>query len=108
MAATQITEFTARTCIKCGGAGRISSFQYIKGGECFRCGGSGNDPVMIETTRDMTDDEVIAALAAAGFPVLFVERAETGDYLKDLFLSEAEQAEQEAAMQGARMMLAAL
>ena len=33
--------FTAGPCPKCMGSGRISSFQHIKGGECFACGGSG-------------------------------------------------------------------
>ena len=32
---------TACPCPKCMGSGRISSFQHIKGGECFACGGSG-------------------------------------------------------------------
>ena len=32
---------TAAPCPKCMGSGRISSFQHIKGGECFSCGGSG-------------------------------------------------------------------
>ena len=32
---------TAAPCPKCMGSGRISSFQHVKGGECFSCGGSG-------------------------------------------------------------------
>ena len=35
------TKTAATSCPKCMGSGRISSFQHIKGGECFSCGGSG-------------------------------------------------------------------
>lgn len=105
---TTITEYSRRHCSRCGGEGRISAFQHRKGGECFRCGGSGLDPVMVETTRAMTDEEVLAALAAAGFPVIFAERPATGDFLADLFLSPDELAERAAVMAGARAFLAAL
>ena len=109
MAATTITEFKARSCTKCGGHGFLSAFQHRKGGECFRCGASGVDPQMVEVTREMTDAEVLAALASIGLPVVMIEtqRAETGDYLADLFLTEAEVANREAAMIGARAALAA-
>ena len=62
MATTTVTELKSRSCIKCGGHGFLSAFQHRKGGECFRCGASGTDPVMVEMTRDMTDEEVLAAL----------------------------------------------
>ena len=29
------------TCSRCSGTGRIPSFSHIKGGECFRCRGTG-------------------------------------------------------------------
>jgi len=98
MAATTIVEYKARPCIKCGGAGFLSCFQYIKGGECFRCGASGEDPVMTAVEREMNYAELCVALAERGFPVV---RVETGDYMLDLFASEQE-------IQGARIMLAAL
>lgn len=28
-------------CQRCGGAGRISAYSHVSGGECFDCGGSG-------------------------------------------------------------------
>lgn len=28
-------------CPKCGGEGRLPNYSHIKGGECFRCGGTG-------------------------------------------------------------------
>jgi len=31
-----------KTCNRCSGTGRIPNFSHIKGGECFRCHGSGN------------------------------------------------------------------
>lgn len=39
--ATPAAKTAATPCPKCMGSGRISSFQHIKGGECFSCGGSG-------------------------------------------------------------------
>jgi hypothetical protein len=105
---TTITEFTARPCTRCAGSRFISQFQHRKGGECFRCGASGIDPQMIETTRDMTDAEVLAALADAGFPVMFTERAETGNFLTDLFPTADEMTAHAATMAGARLVLAAI
>jgi hypothetical protein len=32
---------TLTTCDRCGGAGRISAYAHIAGGECFECNGSG-------------------------------------------------------------------
>lgn len=32
---------TRRTCIRCGGEGRIPGMQHVKGGVCFRCNGQG-------------------------------------------------------------------
>lgn len=40
-AAAKPAKAAAIHCPKCMGSGRISSFQHIKGGECFSCGGSG-------------------------------------------------------------------
>jgi DnaJ-class molecular chaperone len=40
-AAAKTSKSAAVNCPKCMGSGRISSFQHIKGGECFSCGGSG-------------------------------------------------------------------
>jgi hypothetical protein len=108
MAATTITEYKTRPCTKCGGAGFLSAFQHRKGGECFRCGASGNDPQMIEIVREMTDEEVIAELAKKGFTVMFAERQNSGDWMNDLFLSDEEVEEQKQVMIGARMMLAAI
>ena len=31
-----------KPCHKCGGRGVIESFRHIKGGECFKCEGTGN------------------------------------------------------------------
>ena len=109
MAQTTVTEFFARPCSRCGGAGFISAFQHRKGGECFRCGASGRDPVMVEKTRPMTDDEVVAALAGFGFEVVnLTARPETGDFLTDLFLTDEEAAAQSLAMTGARALLSAI
>ena len=105
---TTITELNAKPCTRCGGAGFISCFQHRKGGECFRCGASGRDPVMTASTRDMTDDEVLVALAAVGLPVMFAERPETGDFLADLFMAPDEVAAHAAIMAGARAALAAI
>ena len=88
------------------GSGRISCFQHYKAGECFRCGGTGKgQPVAFE--REMTDDEVIAALADLGFTVMFTEHASTGDWLVDLFGTPEEQAAHSETMRGARALLAA-
>lgn len=104
---TTITEYRPANCPRCMGAGRLSSFQHYKAGECFRCGGTGKgQPVAVE--RDMTDDEVVAALAGLGFTIATVERPATGDWLIDLFGTEDERAYHAEAMRGARLMLAAL
>ena len=102
---TVITEYKARNCTKCGGKGFLSSFQYNKGGECFRCGASGTDPIMVEVSRKMTDSEVVAALEVAGFPIIRTAAEPTGTFLDELFPFAAMTADE---MTGARMMLAAL
>lgn len=56
----------------------------------------------------MTDDEVIAALAERGFTIIEPTRAETGDWLVDLFGTPEEQAAHAEAMKGARIMLAGI
>ena len=106
---TTISEFTARPCSRCGGAGRIAAFQHRNGGECFRCGATGIDPVMTETTREMTDAEVVAALDARGFAVINLTpaRVETGDFLVDLFATDGEIEASKATMTMARALLAA-
>jgi hypothetical protein len=106
MASLTVAEYKPLVCAKCGGAGRVSAFQHIKGGECFRCGGSGTDPVMVEAERQLTDDEVLAALARAGMPVAFPEREVNS--LDDLFLSDDEVANHKQLMAGARIALAHL
>lgn len=58
--------------------------------------------------REMTDDEVLIALENAGFPVVFEEKEPTGDWLADLFMTPDEQAEYDAALIGARKLLAEL
>lgn len=108
MAATTITEFQAMPCSRCAGSGRIAQFQHRNGGECFRCGATGIDPVMKSVERDMTDDEVISALAKFGFEVMLTEREVDENDFSSLFLTDDEVAERNQAMQGARMMLAAL
>jgi hypothetical protein len=102
--ALTVTEYTARVCVRCGGAGRLACFQHNKGGQCFRCGGTGTDPDMVETHRPMTDDEVMSALSERGFPVIFAERADDAG----LFLSDAEAAQQAETLHGARIFLSAL
>lgn len=98
MATTTVVEYVERPCAKCGGMKYFSVFQHNKGGECFRCGATGIDPVMTPVERPMRYDEICAALAAHG---VVIERFETGDYLIDLFVTDAE-------IEGARMLLAAM
>lgn len=100
-----ITKFRSIPCSKCGGRGFLPQFQYHKSGECFRCGTSGFDPVMLPTTRDMTDEEVVAALEFAGFPIVSTE--EPAGFM-GIMLSEAQVAAQAEAMIGARLLLAAI
>jgi ribosomal protein S27AE len=109
MTATTVTEYTARTCSRCGGAGRIAAFQHRNGGECFRCGATGIDPKMIETTREMTDAEVISALNAHGFAIVDFTPARpvTGDYLTDLFMNDEQVEAEKTVMTMARLLLAA-
>jgi len=95
---TTVTEYVARPCCKCGGAKFLSAFQHIKGGECFRCGATGEDPVMASIERPMTYAELCAVSEAQGFPVV---RPETGDWLVDLFASPEE-------IEGLRQFVAAL
>lgn len=84
-----------------------AQFQHRNGGECFRCGATGIDPVMKAVEREMTDDEVIDALEKFGFEVQpFDEDGEDG--FMGLFLSDEQVARRDEAMQGARMMLAAI
>lgn len=106
MASLTVTEYKPLVCAKCGGAGRLSAFQHIKGGECFRCGGTGTDPVMVACERALTDDEVLAALDRAGLPVVFPERAVNS--LDDLFLTDEEVTQHQQLMAGARIALACL
>lgn len=101
-----VTEYKPLACAKCGGAGRVSAFQRIKGGECFRCGGTGTDPEMVVSERPLTDGEVLAALERAGMPVVFPERAVNS--LDDLFLSDEEVTQHQQLMAGARIALACL
>lgn len=104
---TTITEYIPTHCPRCMGSGRISCFQHFKAGECFRCGGTGKgQPVAID--REMTDDEVLSALADKGVSVMFNSRPDSGDWLVDLFGTEDDRAERAQTMVGARMMLRAL
>ena len=107
MTTTTVTEYTARLCSRCGGAGRIAAFQHRNGGECFRCGATGVDPKMIETTREMTDAEVIAALDARGFVIVDFTpaRSDTGDYLTDLFMNDEQVEAEKTVMTMARLLL---
>ena len=103
---TTVTEYRPTKCPRCMGSGRISCFQHYKAGECFRCGGTGKgQPEAFE--REMTDDEVVAALADIGFAIMETENKTTGDWLVDLFGTPEEQAAHAEAMRGARLMLAA-
>lgn len=107
---TTVTEFATRPCAKCGGAGFLSAYQHRKGGVCFRCGGTGKDEQLIAVERDMSDEEVVAALAAAGFPVVDVTPAPViveGDFLS-IFLTDEQAAAKAEAMVAARAFLAAL
>lgn len=106
---TVIREYTNRNCSRCGGRGFLSVFQYNKCGECFRCGGSGNDPLMIETVRDMSDQEVLDALTKAGYPVIFKERIiDPDNFVLSLFMSDEEVSEYKEIVAGARLFFAAL
>ena len=91
-------------CPKCNGEGVISHFQHVKGGECFKCGGTGNGPLEY-TERPMTDDEVLAGLAAVGFPVIDVEPIPTSDWLADIFAAMELKTQ---SMIGARLLLEAI
>lgn len=106
MAATTISEFKTMPCTKCGGSGRIAQFQHRNGGECFRCGATGHDPVMVEVSRDMTDEEVIAQLEAFGFTVDMP--CAQADGFMGLFLTDEQVETQNAVMAGARAALAAI
>ena len=113
MAATTVTEFKTMPCTRCAGSGRIAQFQHRNGGECFRCGATGVDPVMHAVEREMSDAEVVASLANFGFEVMLTEREVSmdevsGDDYLALFLTDDEVAAKAQAMQGARMMLAAI
>lgn len=105
---TTITETEGRfiRCHKCGGEGRIPHYGHVKNGECFACGGNGGHVETVAIEREMTDDEVNAALAAAGFIVMPFEEEPAGMW--GIFYSEEQAARVQAAKQGARMMLAAL
>lgn len=103
---TTVTDYKPRTCGKCGGSGTLSSYQHHKGGVCFRCAGTGNDPQMIAVEREMTNAEVISALETAGFPIMRTMSAPTGDEVLDLLFPLEEITPD--AMTGARMMLAAI
>ena len=106
MAATTVTEFKAMPCSRCAGSGRIAQFQHRNGGECFRCGATGIDPVMQAIERDMTDAEVITALAQFGFDVIAFDEEPEG--MMGLFLSDEQVARKASAAEGARMMLASI
>ena len=56
--------------------------------------------------RDMTDSEVVSSLASFGFDVQEFDEKPEGEF--GLFLSESQVARRDAAMLGARMMLAAI
>ena len=104
---TTITEYRKTICPRCFGRGYLPQFQHRKGGECFACGATGHgQPQPYE--RPMTDDEVIAALAEHGFTIIETTRAETGNWLVDLFGTPEEQAEHAETMKGARILLAAI
>jgi hypothetical protein len=100
-----ITELRSIPCTKCSGRGRIPQFAHRNGGECFRCGATSIDPVMVATTRDMTDDEVVSALDMAGFPIIVPAAA---DGFLGLFMSDAQIDARVTMMSGARSFLAAL
>ena len=103
---TIITEYKAQSCIRCSGKGFLSSFQYHKGGECFRCGATGVDPAMKEVSRDMTDAEIIAALETVGFPIIRTAAEPTGESFLDMLFPFKEITADEIA--GARLLLAAV
>jgi hypothetical protein len=98
-----VNAFKAVECSRCGGIGRIASYQHIKAGECFKCHGAGTEQVA--TLRYMTDSEVLAALEERGFPVLMHTPKGTGDWLADMFTSSEVLNE---TMLGARLLLAEL
>lgn len=100
-----ITEFRSIPCTKCSGTGRIPQFSHRNGGECFRCGATAIDPVMLSTTRELSDEEVVAALEMAGFPIVSTEAPEG---FMGIMLSDAQVAAQAEAMIGARLLLAAI
>lgn len=85
MANTIISEYKAMPCSRCGGAGRIAQFQHRNGGECFRCGATGVDPVMKEISREMTVEEIIAVFPFDIVDVSAPVVAESEDYLDVLF-----------------------
>jgi hypothetical protein len=102
---TSVIETKATTCPRCAGKGRLAIFSHNKGGSCFQCQGAGVIPTMI--TRPMSNDEVIASLAALGLYVMPQETTKepTGEWFFDMMPTEAEAALEAAAMIGARRLL---
>ncbi len=105
---TTITESEGRfiRCHKCGGEGRIPYYGHVKGGECFACGGTGGHVETVEMVREMTDEEVTAALTAAGFIVMPFDEQPEGEW--GIFWSEEQAERYRHYTLGARMMLAAI
>ena len=105
---TTITETEGRfiPCHKCNGEGRIPYYGHVKGGECFACGGTGGHAETVEMEREMTDEEVAAALEESGFIVMPFDEQPEG--MHGIFFSEEQTERYRQYSQGARMMLAAI
>ena len=88
MAKLTITELTPKKCTRCSGYGVLSQFGHNKGGECFRCSGSGKSG-FTESEREMTENEVFTALELFGFPIIEEEvpvlYAEGQEWMAELF-----------------------
>ena len=91
-------------CTKCAGTGKISGFEHVANGVCFKCGGSRG--VLVAVEAELTDAEVIQQLRDMGIDIVFQEwNAESDDPFAEM---EAYSRRRADAMIGARAMLAGL
>lgn len=103
---TTKTVSSPKSCGKCSGYGYISSFQHVKGGECFQCQGTGKHGLNTKEI-EMSDEEVLAKLESIGFTLELPEALKTpegADWLLHMFENKCPRI---AALEVARNLLAA-
>lgn len=49
---------TIINCRRCGGAGIIAAYKSVNGGECFDCGGSGKETVLVGSAAHMSAESI--------------------------------------------------